>query len=61
MQNQTIDVPVQLLINIYEILSSLDYKIGDADEPKSFFFGELNEDSFFYDKKKLEEILKNRK
>jgi hypothetical protein len=42
-------------------LSSLDYEISDTDEPKSFFFGKLNEDSFFYDKNKLEEILKNRK
>jgi hypothetical protein len=61
MPNQTIEVPVHLLTSIYEILSSLDYEISDTDEPKSFFFGKLNEDSFFYDKNKLEEILKNRK
>jgi hypothetical protein len=57
MQNETIEVPVHLLESILEILNSLDYERDEDSLSMSFFKGRLNEDCFFCDKNKLEEML----
>ena len=61
MQNQTIEVPIHLLKSILNTLNSLEYEGDEDSSSMSFFQGRLNEDGFFYDKNKLEEILKNAK